>query len=36
MATERKRKDTREKFEPRKEFREELLAIDMVTRVNSG
>lgn len=36
MATERKRKDTREKFEPRKEFREELLAIDRVTRVNSG
>jgi len=36
MAVERKRKDNRRSSEPRKEFREELLAIDRVTRVNSG
>jgi small subunit ribosomal protein S5 len=36
MAPERKRKEGDKEFEPRKEFREELLAIDRVTRVNTG
>jgi len=38
MAFDNKRKDSRggKKFEQRKEFKEELLAIDRVTRVTSG
>lgn len=38
MAFDKKRNDSRggKKFEPKKEFREELLAIDRVTRVTSG
>lgn len=36
MAFEKKRKDWGRNSEPRKEFREELLAIDRVTRVTSG
>jgi len=36
MAFERKGKPGWKSFKPKKEFREELLAIDRVTRVNSG
>ncbi len=36
MAFERKGKPGGKSFKPKKEFREELLAIDRVTRVNSG